>query len=192
MARMTTAPRTVAALACAAGLLLTCPAQASAAELVHTDPAHDVQVESLDNGRTQAAPAERRVDIRRVAIDHGPDSLVVRVRTRGVLPTRRMFVGAQLKTPGGRFDVMYLKFLGESGVSLTRKTDEVPCEGLTATLEPKALTFAIPTACLGMPAWVRVGVGAAQMRKQRMVVDDGFSRGAVDDDLHLSKRIARG
>jgi hypothetical protein len=192
MTRMTPVLRTVAALACAAGLLLTAPGLASAADLVHTDPARDVQVESLDNGRTQDAATERRVDIRRVAIDHGPASLVIRLRTRGALPTRRMFLGAQLKTPAGRFDVMYLKFLGESGVSLTRRTDEVPCEGLTATLERKAVTFVVPTACIGTPGWVRVGVGVAQMRKQKIVMDDGFSRAAVGDDLRLSKRIARG
>ena len=189
---MTPVPRTVAALACAAGLVLSAPGLASAADLVHTDPARDVQVGDIDSDRTQPAPSERRVDIRRVQVSHGTEALTIRLRTRGALPTKLFFLGAQIKAPTGKFDLTYLKFLGESGVSLTRKMDEVPCEGLTATLERKVATFVVPTACLGTPAWVRVGVGTAQMRKQRMVMDDGFSRGAIGDDLHLSKRIARG
>ncbi|GAA4075840.1 hypothetical protein ACFFOS_25425 [Nocardioides kongjuensis] len=189
---MNPVPRAVAALACAAGLLLTTPALASAADLVHTDPAHDVRVGDIDSERTHPAADERRVDVRRVEVSHGLDALTIRLRTRGPLPTKRLFLAAQLKAPSGRFEVTYMKFLGESGVSLTRKFDEVPCEGLTATLERKAVTFVVPTACFGTPAWVRVGAGAAQMRKQKIVMDDGFSRGAIDNDLHLSKRIARG
>ena len=189
---MTPVPRALAALACATGLLLTTPALASAADLDHTDPARDVHVADIESERTHPATSERHVDIRRVQVSHGTEALTIRFRTRGALPTKRLFLGAQLKAPTGNFELTYLKFLGESGVSLTRHMDEVPCEGLTATLERKVVTFVVPTACLGTPAWVRVGVGAAQMRKQKMVMDDGFSRGAIGDDLHLSKRIARG
>lgn len=189
---MTPLPRVLAALACAGGLLLASPGLASAADLVHTDPARDVQVGDVDSDRMHLATSERRLDIRRVQISHGTEALTIRFRTRGPLPTKRFFLAAQLKAPTGRFDLTYLEFLGESGVSLTRKMDQVPCEGLAATLEPTAVTFVVPTACLGTPDWVRVGVGAAQMRKQKMVMDDGFSRGAIGHRLHLSKRVSRG
>ncbi|MBM7519242.1 hypothetical protein [Nocardioides nitrophenolicus] len=185
-------PRVLAALACAAGLLLASPGLASAADLVHTDPARDVLVGDIEGDRTHPAPGERRVDIRRVTVSHGLDSLIVSLRTRGPLPTKRFFVGARLKTSAGSFEVTYASFYGESGVSLTRNLDDIACEGLTATVEARTATLVVPTACLGTPAWARVGVGVAQMRKKRMVVDDGFSKGVVGDDLRLSKRIARG
>ncbi|TQK72368.1 hypothetical protein [Nocardioides sp. SLBN-35] len=189
---MTPVSRTFTALACAAGLLLTAPGSASAADLVHTDPARDAQSGPVDSERLHPARNERRADIRRVEISHGAETLTVRLRTRGALPTKKTFLATQVKTPSGTFDVTYLRFYGESGVSMTRKLDEIPCEGLTATPERKAITFVVPTACLGTPAWVRVGVGVARMHERTMVMDDGFSRGPIGDQLHLSKRIARG
>ncbi|GAA3548521.1 hypothetical protein [Nocardioides daeguensis] len=189
---MTPVPRALAALACATGLLLTTPALASAADLVHTDPARDVRSGTIDGDLLRPAPAERRVDIRRVEVSHGAEALVVRFRTRGALPGTKVFLGARVRTPSATFDLTYLDFFGESGVSMSRGVDDVACEGLTATPEGRVVTFVVPSSCLGSPAWVRVGVGAAQMRHQRMVADDGFSRRQIGDDLHLSKRIARG
>lgn len=189
---MTPVPRTLAALACATGLLLATPALASAADLVHTDPARDAQIGTSDGDLLHPAPTERRVDIRRVEVSHGADALVVRFRTRGALPVRKVFLGARVRTPSGTFDVTYLDFFGESGVSISRGVDDIACEGLTATPEGRVVTFVVPSSCLGSPQWVRVGVGAAQMRHNKMTMDDGFLRAGADDNLHLSRRIARG
>lgn len=193
---MSRVPRTftrlLTALACSAGLVVTGAGLASAADLVHTDPARDAQTGTIDSDRLRPAPAERRVDIRRVEVSHGTDALVVRFRTRGALPATKVFLGARVRTPSGTFDVTYLDFFGESGVSMLRGVDEVACEGLTATPERRVVTFVVPSDCLGSPAWVRVGVGAAQMRHKKMTMDDGFLRGEAGDNLRLSKRIARG
>ncbi|GAA1530716.1 hypothetical protein [Nocardioides humi] len=193
---MTSAPRTVArllvALACATGLVLTAPALASAADLVHVDPARDVVGGRLDSDTDRVTPSERGVDIRRVRISHGTDALVIRFRTRGPLPRKKFFLGATVRTPAGTFDVTYTKMFGAVYEMVTQDDQDIACTGFTTSLERKAVTFVVPTACLGTPPWVRVGVGAGVIRGKRLFADDGLRRGIDDEKLRLSRRIARG
>ncbi|MCR1782799.1 hypothetical protein KVF89_09660 [Nocardioides carbamazepini] len=192
---MTPVPRTVlrltAALACSAGLLVTAPGLASAAELVRTDPARDVVGVSMSSDKEQVAPGERGIDIRKVRASHGTDVLVIQLRTRGRLAHKGVILNAAVRTPGGSYDVTHLRFAGATESALTSGNAEVACPGFAVERGRRTATITIPTACIGDPAWVRVGVGIAQARGKRFYADDGLSR-TVGNRLKLSGKIARG
>ncbi|MDQ6522108.1 hypothetical protein RB608_00785 [Nocardioides sp. LHD-245] len=192
---MTPVPRTVlrlaAALACSAGLVVTGPGLASAADLVHTDPARDVVTASFASEKEQVAPDERRIDIRKVRVSHGTDALVIQLRTRGRLPRKGLLLNAAIRTPGGTYGVTHLTFAGATESGLALGGTAVPCAGFAAEQGGRTATLTVPTACLGAPAWVRIGVGVAQFRGKRFYGDDGLSR-TTGNRLELSRRIARG
>ncbi|WGX98407.1 hypothetical protein [Nocardioides sp. L-11A] len=192
---MSPVPRTVlrlaAALAGALGLVATGPGLASAADLVHTDPARDVVTASFSSDKEQVAPGERGIDIRKVRVSHGTDTLVIHLRTRGRLPRKGVILNAAVRTPGGTYDLAHLRFAGATESALVIGGTAVPCAGFGAEQGRRTATFTVPTACIGDPAWVRVGVGVARTSGKRFYADDGLSR-TTGMRLKLSGRIARG
>ncbi|WP_436699473.1 hypothetical protein [Nocardioides sp. BYT-33-1] len=192
---MTPVQRTVlrlaAAFAGATGLVLSGPGLASAADLVHTDPARDVMSATLPEDKAQPAPRERGLDIRKVRVSHGTEALVLHLRTRGRLPRKSFVVTGAVRTPGGVYNLEHMRFAGATESGLTFGDTAVPCPGFVTDRGRRTITFTIPTPCIGDPAWVRVGVGVVRFGAQRYTADDGFSR-TVGHQLRLSPRLPRG
>ncbi|MFJ9316427.1 hypothetical protein ACIRN4_19725 [Pimelobacter simplex] len=191
-----------AAVLMAAGAAVTTvvatPALASAADYTHVDASRDARSDRLDSADDSPGRLDRReasVDIRKIRVAHTADHVVVKIRTRAALPTRAFFVGVSLRTPGGdSYDAGYFKMLGSTRLDLTRGNDTVECAGLRTDIDrPRRLTtIVVPTTCIGSPAWVRAGVGAARFDRKRMWADDGLRDRQVRDELRYSPRIARG
>lgn len=189
--------RLVAGLAGATALVAVTPALASAADYRHTDRTGDVRssdIRSASDTIRRPAPRERAVDIRTVRVSHTADRVVVKIRTRGPIPTRKFFVGAVLRTPGGTFEAGTYKFFGYAGNELTSGSDAVECAGYRTDLDRarRLTTIVVPTTCIGSPAWVRVGAGASRIVGKRIYADDGLRSGPLGEDVGLSPRIARG
>lgn len=186
-----------AGLAGAAALVAVTPALASAADYRHTDRAGDVRSASFQSsGDTIGRPErrERSVDIRTVRVSHTADRVVVKIRTRGPIPTKKFFVGTTLRTPHGSFDAGTYKFFGMSGNELTSEDETIDCAGYRTDVDRarRLTTIVVPTTCIGSPAWVRVGVGASRISGQRIYADDGLRSGPIGNDFRYSPRIARG
>lgn len=196
MTRLTS--RLAAGLATAAVLVAGTPALAAAADYTHTDAARDVRsgdIRSSSDDIRKPAPRERAVDIRAVRISHLADRVVVKIRTRAAIPTKKYFVGISLRTPGGRvYDAGSYKFFGMSGNELTSDLDTVECVGYRTDIDRarRLTTVVVPTTCLGDPAWVRVGVGASRIAGHRVLADDGLRTGPIRDTFRYTPRIARG
>ncbi|WP_408896384.1 hypothetical protein ACJ5H2_15850 [Nocardioides sp. R1-1] len=183
--------RAATVLACTAGLVAA-PSLASAAELVHTDPAGDVRTGGTESETGRPAPGERRTDIRNVRISHSVDAVTVRIRTRGALPRKKVFVTVTLRTPAGAYEASYMKLFGTTYQGVAQDMEDIDCPGFVADLGGKVTTLTIPTSCIGSPEWIRAGVGVGQLRGERWTADDGLRRGLRGQDLRLSQRIARG
>lgn len=188
-------PRVLAGLAGATLLVAAVPAVASAADYTHADAVRDVRSGALDSDAIRRPePRERAGDLRRLRVSHGTDTLVVTVRTRGALPAGRYVVTALVRTPGGTFEVSHGRMLGMSFSEVSIEGTPVACTGYRTEIDAsrKRTTMVIPTACLGVPAWVRVGGGIGIIHGKRIHVDDALRDGRVRDAIKLSPRIARG
>ncbi|MBU2696190.1 hypothetical protein [Pimelobacter sp. 30-1] len=188
-------PRLLAGLAGAALLVTAAPAVASAADFSHVDAVRDVRSGTLDSDAIRRPePRERAGDVRRLRVDHRTDTLVLTFRTRGALPTGRYVVTAEVRTPGGTFEVSHGRMFGMTFSDVSVDSEPIACAGYRTEIDAsrKRTTMVIPTSCLGTPAWVRVGGGTGIIRGKRLYVDDALRDGRVRDTIKLSPRIARG
>jgi hypothetical protein len=164
------------------------PAAAHAEKVVSKDAAGDVistvtDLMLLDTGDEMVpAPDNERSDIVRTSIDHRAGLLRVAVTFRDVRGTFGDTVVAEIKTPTTRFMVLSERRGRETYTLMLGRRDVVPCGGLLTTVDRSAdkVTVAVPTACIGDPRWVRVGVGAIGTTVEHDAeVGDRF-RGFVD------------
>jgi hypothetical protein len=167
-------------LAVAVTLLASAPLPAAAETWHGRDARHDVRgltvtfaVDDCDFGPLHAEPDDEQRDVRRIAVDHGPEDVVVELRM-GALAARRddTYYEVGLRTRAGRFlvegygrhiDLHEVRPLVDpdagDACGPVGEVEERSCPGLTTAREPRthSLTFTVPRGCLDDPAWVRVG-----------------------------------
>jgi hypothetical protein len=151
-----------------------------------------VRAQSFDSDSTRLAPAERRIDIRRVRARHTDDVVVIRIRTTAPMQARRSLVGATIRTPSRSFDVLHGRLFGMVTDAVSHYLEKVPCEGFVATVHPRVVRFVVPTTCIESPAWVRVGIAGVRMRDRAMFMDDGLRAGVDQVRLLFNPKIGRG
>jgi len=187
--------RTPIVVAAAAALLSLASVPATAETWHDRDARHDVRslVFTLDDleddpcgfGQSHPAPQDRTRDITRLAVDHGPDAVVVTVRFAR-LAGRREQTGIELglRTGSSAFTVqVYRKPRGGPELQLLeldqvgypesfgscggRALDMVECTGLTVDPDRHRdeLAVTIPRSCLDDPQWVRAGARAFGLTK---------------------------
>lgn len=193
-------------------LALLAPVAAHAEKVVTRDVASDAQLVTttlpLDESSvvtTDPAPDETAVDITRTVVAHGTTRLRVTVHLRDLVLDTAHQTFVHLVTPQGRFEVLVGKNPGLRAQSvLTKRGIETDCRGRRATVDGGADTVSIslPTACIGAPRWVRIGVrvtrearlheDSATPSEYTEFADDGH-RGVVrENSLGLGPRVHRG
>jgi hypothetical protein len=152
-----------------AGLAVLVPAAAHAERVVVVDAAGDVQKldwerSGKDDPKFLPAPDETSVDVVRTVVAHGRARLEVTARFRDLTRVAEHETRTVVVTPDqSRFDVRVT--VGRGGrlrTTITRDDRAYTCQGLRAVLDVgrDSLGVRVPTACLGAPRWVRVGVMA--------------------------------
>ena len=157
---------TLLAAVVAAGSSVLAPACAFADRVDVVDPARDVQ--RLDWERSTKnhpvflpAPAETSVDIRRTVVVHRLNVLGVTIRFRDLVRLTDHETSVRVVTPtGDRYDVrVEARPRNRTRVMMTRNDGAFSCLGMHAGLQRSRdrVSLSIPTDCLGVPEWVRVG-----------------------------------
>jgi hypothetical protein len=170
--------------------------------VVHHDARRDVVRVDLASGTSRPAPRERDTDITRTVVDHRAHRLVVRAKPRHVSRSGYRFMVAEILAPDRRrftLTVDYSTTPIDSRVSLERFASgrSVKCAQLSWSIRRQArlVVASVPTACLGDPRWVRVGVAltAATRNLKTAWADDSRARGRIGDrHLKLGPRQHKG
>ena len=175
---------------------------AHAEKVVTEDPAGDV-VTIVDDDLEQMTPAPdyAGADVVRTVVAHGDHRLGIEVHYRGLGRDPIHFTFVRVRTPKGTYDLLVERWGGTPVTSLTRGEDEVDCRALKgkADLRTDTVAVTLPTACLGSPRWVQVGVGAISVDADQLdqevaagYVDDAHRAGEVRDDLAWGPKVRRG
>ena len=199
--------RLPAALVLAASVLAA-PTAAHAARVVTEDAVADAQSirSDFDEEVFTLAPEHTAADITRTVVAHGARRLRVQVHVRDLVTAYPSGVHVKVRTPDRRFDVQAYHNIPNAGVQLTKgqRDDLVRCPGLRSSVDPSQdrLTVSVPTACLGRPAWVQVGVlsivnevdlGSAGEEPYFIYFDDAHKAGGFEDHgVRLGPKVLRG
>ena len=192
----------LAALLAPAALLL--PTVAHAEKVVTEDPVGDV-VSPVDGAEdayeTVPAPDYAGVDVVRTTVAHGETRLRVDVRFRALERDPFHFTVIRVRTPAGPYDLMVERLGGAPITSLGRGDRDVECRGLKAKVDlgSDTVTASLPTACVGAPRWVKVGVGAvavagdqAQPDLAAAYADDAHRVGEIRERIAFGPKVRRG
>ena len=148
---------------------LLAPAAAYAEKAVTDDAVGDVvkanwEQRDLSEPAMVPAPDEVSTDIVRTVVAHGARRLTLTVHFRDVARVNDQSTFARIRTSDRRaFDLGLDKERGSRAtVSLGTPHGDVDCQGLHGAIDRDGdlVAFSVPTACLGNPRWVRLGVGA--------------------------------
>lgn len=182
--------------------VLALPTAAHAEKVVTEDPAGDVvTIVDDDLEQTTPAPDHAGADVVRTVVAHGDHRLGIEVRYRGLGRDPFHFTFVRVRTPRGTYDLLVERLGGTPITSLARGKDEVECRALKgkADLRTDTVAVTLPTACLGSPRWVQVGVGALSVDADQLdqevaagYVDDAHRAGEVRDDLAWGPKVRRG
>ena len=206
-------PRLAALLAAvvAAGSSVLTPACAFADRVEVADRAGDVQ--RLDWERSTKnhpvflpAPAETSVDIVRTVVVHRQRALDVTIRFRNLVRLTDHKTSVRVVTPtGDRYDVrLEARPSNRTRVIMTRNDRAFSCLDIDASVERSRdrVDLSIPTGCLDVPKWVRVGVtvegfedaaSAEHPYDFEMYLDDAWRAGLGERvQPALSDRVRRG
>lgn len=188
------APRALSALLLSfvlTGATVALAGPAHADRWTYDDAAGDVthMVETETSLSIEAVPAQENGDIVHVAVDHRRKKAIVEVRTRTPI-TGPFGAHVELRTPGHRFALMWMRVPGMSGVELmdfnTHRDDPtVRCPGLKRKLvaDRTALRLSVPRSCLDDPRWLRVGVSLTTFA---LYTDESYD----DDGLRTGMTLA--
>jgi len=162
----------------AATVALAAPAHAD--RWTYDDAAGDVtQVVETPSAMTiETVPEQANGDITQVTVDHRRTKVIFEVRTRSRL-TGPFAAGVQIRTPGRRFALLWMRMPGMGGAELMdfgSKDLTTRCRGLKQRLTSGKTTIrlTVPRSCLGDPRWLRVGVNLSTFSL--------FTGGGYDDD----------
>ena len=210
MAELRRTPARVAALL--VPLVLLAPATAHAEKVVLDDAVGDAELVTtslpLDEPTvrtTEPAPDETAVDITRGVVAHGDTRLRITVHLRDLVLSSEYTAPVRIVTPQGQYWVLAGKNPGSRAQAvLTKRGLETDCRALRAALSGTAhtITVSLPTACIGAPRWVQVGVGvsrpvepgptSAHPSEYALFLDDGHRDGAHKHNLALGPKVRRG
>lgn len=169
-----------------AGVVTAAPAHAD--RWTYDDAAGDMThtVETPTSTSIEAAPEQANGDITQVVVDHRRTKVVVVVRTRSRI-TGMFFSGVQIRTPGHRFVLMWMRVPGMGGADLIDFGSEKDprCNGLRQRLieEKTAIRYSVPRSCLGNPRWLRVGVN---LSTTSMLTDEGYDDDGLQTGMTLT------
>lgn len=199
--------RLLGILVATASVLVT-PTPVHAARIVTEDAVSDAQSIRADADEEvfDPAPQHTAVDITRTVVAHGVRRLRVQVRYRDLERTFPRGALVKVRTPGRRYGIEAWHSNPLTRTQLTRGQieDDVRCPGLRSSLDRARdqLTVSVPTACLGGPAWVRVGVlsivteaevGSESDAPYDAYFDDAYMAGGFEDrDARLGPKVFRG
>lgn len=188
---MTPFTRVASALTAALAALAPLATTAHADSWRHPDLRHDVRHYKPD-GTATVRPRATDPDVTRTVVRHGPDRLTIAISAREVSP-RTKFAFLTVVTPADSFDVAVF-FSDKTAMVYHHNGDQVACEGLGFRRMVRAdrIRVGVPRACLGRPAWVRVGAGLASFGHSpaRGEFDDALGgRHSDDEHLVLSRRV---
>ena len=150
------------------------------------------------------APEEASVDITRTVAALGNRRLSVTVRFRDLEVRPRHGTEVRVRTPRA----VFLVSAGRTSASRPKVTmaaqgrDPSRCRGLRVTYDGTAdvVSVSVPTACIGSPRWVRLGVGATASPAANpqhpsstvLLADDGHRDVWREHSLGTGPRIHRG
>ncbi|MBO0844356.1 MAG: hypothetical protein J2P22_02930 [Nocardioides sp.] len=180
-----------------AGLVaaLAVPAAANASTFRHTDPAKDVQRITSTNTVTNV-PDNKTADVVHLQVAHTARHVRTTVRLRE-LGRRWLFV-SRLQTARRGFQVIGRRTPGHRPTWTLARANGHPltCDGLVGHQSPRAstITLTVPSSCIGVPRWVRVGAGfVVRTNNGAVFADDSQrTRHATARHLTMSPRIHRG
>ena len=194
--------RLATALLTATAVLL--PAAAHAEKVVTQDAIGDVVTVSEESGDLEdavPAPGYAGVDVVRTSVAHGATRLRVTVAFRALARDPFQLTAIRISTPRGAFDVLVERLGGKPISGMDRRGEAVDCGGLRSKVDLRTdtLTTSLPTACLGTPRWVQVGVGAVGVDLDAEdpdligpYADDAHRDGTVRDALAKGPKVRRG
>lgn len=165
--------------------------------MAHRDRIRDVRSTSGDTQELRRVRTNKTADIVKVKATHSR-KLVITTTTRRTMPKDQMGVIARLATTAGDFNyqVDFIRnFIGQGNV-LQLSTDEyqpVPCAGLKAERRnsKNLIRIIIPAKCISKPRRVKVGVVTLMQKRDRLFIDDAFSRTTNGQDIGMSRWIPR-
>jgi hypothetical protein len=207
---MTHRPRLRLAAAILPAAILVLPAAANAEKVVTHDAAGDAvkanwEQADLSEPATVPAPEEVSTDIVRTVAAYGDQRLTLTVHFRDLVRVNDHSTFARIQTSSRRaFDLSLDKEQGSRAtVSLGSPHGEVECPWLRGDIDRGAdvVAWSVPTACIGNPRWVRVGVGALgvswppegqDQMEFDIFADDGGRATFANEPPVLGPRIRRG
>lgn len=188
--------------------VLVAPTAAYAERLVTDDAVADAQSirSDADEEVFDPAPEHTAGDITRTVVTHGARRVKVRVRYRDLERTLPQATYVKFRTSTWRYDIEMSRNVPGGRTQITRgdREDIVQCPGLRSSVDGARdqLTVSLPTACIGTPAWVRVGVlsvvaevdiSAASEEPYLVHFDDAHMMGGFEDDgIRLGPRVFTG
>ncbi|GAA5119969.1 hypothetical protein GCM10023339_34640 [Alloalcanivorax gelatiniphagus] len=188
--------------------VLVAPPAAHAERLTIEDAVADAQTirSDFDEEVFTPAPEHTAADITRTVVMNGARRLQVRVLFRDLERTFPSAAYVKVRTPGWRFDIQTSRNALEADIQLTRRQrrDLVECRGLRSRVDgaEDQLTISVPSACIGNPAWVQVGVLSllaevdANFESEEpfsLYFDDANTTGGFEDqDARLGPRVITG
>ena len=201
-------PRCLLATLIATTYVLAAPAGARAERVVTEDAVTDAQSIRSDAEEEIFIPAPEHTaaDIARTVVAHGARRVRVQVRYRDLESARQRAAYVKVRTPDRRFDISTSRNAPSNRTQLTRglRGDVVQCPGLRSSVDRARdqLTVSVPTACLGGPAWVQVGVlsvvvdveaGSSLEDPYDAYFDDAHMAGGFEDHgVRVGPKVFRG
>ena len=169
------------------------PAQAGKRTLV--DARGDV-LKQVGTREPRVAPRVRNADVVRFVTTMTRQQLVLSTTTRDLPKNFWAMLWSVRTDTGTTYDVDLMR-TGNVSFSLSAGGVDVPCEGVRRTVNPARakVTVSVPLVCLGEPASVRTGAGAAATDRDfgRIFTDDAARSGAFrDQGLALGRTVKRG
>ncbi|RYC13212.1 hypothetical protein [Nocardioides zhouii] len=182
--------------------VLLLPTAAHAEKVVTEDAEGDVvRLVDVDEGETVPAPDYAGVDLVRTSVAHSARRLSVSAHFRGLERDPFQITVIRVKTPQKSYEIIVERLGGKPIASFEGGRKAPECRGLKAKIDLGAdvVTAALPTACLGAPRWVQVGVGAVGGSEDpaspdgfTVYADDAHRVGEIRDNIALGPRVRRG
>ncbi|MGD9959241.1 hypothetical protein [Nocardioides sp.] len=151
------------------------------------DPQGDVFVggPNLGGREAVAAPGNARTDILRTTVEHGDDTVTLRVVLRELRAMQYLDVSAYVRTDrsgSSPWQLSALTYRRDSSIDLYGP-GESDCPGLGADFDDATdtVTMTVPRSCLDDPAWVQVSVRAATMDYEARG-EDRYADAVWEDD----------
>ena len=184
----------VVQLVCLAAAFTLAPAS-YADRVVHRDARHDVLRFSEADDDGIRVPKVRDPDVRRVLIAHRKHRVLIRLHFANIRGHRMHLQIAELLTSGGgEYGLEAVTDpRGNDSVDLFGDDGSVACPRLHYRIRyhRDAVNVTIPRRCLDTPSWLRVGIGAIRIFRNRVVFADDGLRNGIGDDLRMTRKLFR-